>query len=107
MYDDTDTTWETYPLGDDTDCETCGGSYNEVSLVIDEDTQRPGKKLWSVSIRVGCFGGDSVHGYDTENISEKQLFELEELFVWARKYPLWEASYESEIRQQLGLPTSP
>lgn len=105
MYEDTDDIWDSYPLGDDTYCETCGNSYNEVEVtsVLHDGLERD----WKVSMRTGCIGGMEVYGPDVNFPTAESLEKLYELFAFARQYPLWDVSIEDEIRQKLGLRTSP
>lgn len=52
-------TWE---LGDDYYCDTCGYTYNEISLEKwDEETN-----IWRLHISVGCYSGQSVISDDPE-----------------------------------------
>lgn len=109
MYDDTDDTddiWDSYPLGDDTYCETCGNSYNEVEVTSVLHDGGLGRD-WKVSMRTGCTGGMEVYGLDVNHPKPEELEKLYELFALARQYPLWNVSIEDDIRQKLGLPTSP
>lgn len=51
--------WE---LGDDYYCDTCGYTYNEISLEKwDEETN-----IWQLHIRVGCYSGRGVISEDPE-----------------------------------------
>lgn len=50
----------TWSLGEDYDCETCGHTNNEVGLDLwDEE-----KGVWQLSLRVGCYGGESALSTD-------------------------------------------
>lgn len=49
-----ETWYETVYLGDDSDCETCGGSYNQLNVHRNDDG------TYDCIESVGCYGGDSV-----------------------------------------------
>lgn len=52
-------------IGESTDCETCGPSFDELTVEFDgEDAQRP----WMVTLRVGCTGGGTFAGNRTDVI---------------------------------------
>lgn len=42
-------------LGNDGDCETCGGSYNHIRYSFDTATDSH-----SVQTQIGCYGGETV-----------------------------------------------
>lgn len=50
-------------LGEDSDCETCGSTYNsvDVSFGVDESGRLVDA---SMHTSVGCYGGDDVKGID-------------------------------------------
>lgn len=51
---------ETILLGDDTDCETCGMSYNRIDYEYDLTD-----KTHAVYVTLGCYGGESIVDADT------------------------------------------
>jgi hypothetical protein len=46
----------TWPLGDNSDCELCGFTWNEIGLECWDENEN----IWQLYIRVGCYEGDSV-----------------------------------------------
>ncbi len=83
---------QSWSLGDDTDCDTCGLSWNEAEFDPDfSDTNE-----WSFHYRVGCYGGDGVDYY-SENREEK----LKEMFADLRTYPGWPRRQENIIREMI------
>jgi len=48
----------TWMLGDDSDCDTCGWTWNTLRLEEWDDD------LWCVTMHVGCYGGESVMSND-------------------------------------------
>ena len=52
-------------LGHDSDCETCGWSYNEVTFDPDWEDGR-----WGLVCSVGCYGGDSAYYPDVAGAVE-------------------------------------
>jgi hypothetical protein len=52
----------TWSLGDDSYCDTCGGSWNEVGLELWDEEQN----IWQLWTRVGCTGGDGVMSTDDD-----------------------------------------
>ena len=51
-----DTVSFTWPLGDNSDCDLCGFTWNEVGLDLWDEEEN----IWQLNIRVGCYEGDSV-----------------------------------------------
>lgn len=88
----------TFLLGDDTDCETCGTSYNEVEAWLDEDE-------WVVTLRYGCYGGKTVRGLPTLVKDKDSRRELKDLFYRARSFPMWSKANERAIKSLLGIKT--
>lgn len=46
----------TWSLGDDSDCDTCGWSYNELGLELWDEEEG----VWQLYISVGCYSGQGV-----------------------------------------------
>ena len=53
--------YETVYLGGDSDCETCGWSYNQLNV------HRTEKGTYDCTESVGCYGGRSVIGVSAED----------------------------------------
>jgi len=87
--EDRDLSWS---LGDDSDCETCGITYNEARF--DPDFHDDNK--WEFSCRVGCYGGQSV-SYSTEN----REHELNEIFEYLSDFPEWYKEDETTVRNMI------
>lgn len=51
------TTYEIFPLGGDTNCETCGPSWNSLTVTVNHESDQ-----FYLTESVGCYGGDSVEG---------------------------------------------
>lgn len=81
-----------WPLGNDSDCDTCGFSWNEAEF--DPDWHGPNE--WMFSYRVGCYGGDSVSCFD-ENREEK----LDEMFKYLKGYPGWPGRLTFTVRKMI------
>ena len=81
-----------WPLGNDTDCETCGITWNEAEF--DPDFQ--GLNEWSFHYRVGCYSGAGVH-YSSENREE----ELKEMFKDLKTFPGWGKDAEKYVRNMI------
>lgn len=72
-------------LGDDSDCETCGSSWNRLEYSFDTAA-----KLHRVETSTGCYGGESLDSRDPDIIAARvrDYFsypargELEELTEW-------------------------
>jgi hypothetical protein len=56
---DIDSTWS---LGDDSYCDTCGYSWNQIGLELWDEEE----DVWQLYIRVGCTGGDAVMSTDDD-----------------------------------------
>ena len=87
--EDRDLSWR---LGDDSDCDTCGGSWNEAQFMPDFHDDNK----WEFRYWVGCYGGKSV-SYDTE----KREQELNELFEQLSDFPEWKKEYEATVRNMI------
>lgn len=79
-------------LGNDSDCETCGWSFNEASF----DPHFHDDHAWEFWYRVGCYGGDSV-SWNSDNREEK----LNEIFKELRTYPGWPRREEVVVREMI------
>lgn len=90
--DDSAATQFSWGLGDDYDCETCGGTWNEAELDLNWD----GEGGWMFSYRTGCYGGDSVVSTGP-GAAEK----LEGLLKDVSGYPEWSPDIEKQIRSLL------
>lgn len=88
--DDYDT--KSWTLGNDTDCETCGMSWNEAEF----DPHFSGENQWSFHYRVGCYSGASLFWYD-EDREEK----LKEMFTDLRTFPGWPRRGEVIVREMI------
>lgn len=84
----------TWFLGDDTDCELCGITYNEVGLELWDEEEN----IWQFYIRVGCYEGDSVMSTDPE--WEKKSANIVEQ---ALMYPNFSEDMARELRDKLAL----
>jgi hypothetical protein len=91
------TIWEEEPgsvtyslmLGDDYDCDTCGVTYNEAELEIDDESL-------TFSYRVGCYGGESAR------ISEKDFDStLEKMFGVLNNFPNWNKEFENKVKEEV------
>lgn len=83
---------KSWMLGNDTDCDTCGMSWNEAQF----DPHFSGQNRWSFHYRVGCYSGDSVF-WDMDGREEK----LEEMFADLRTYPGWPRREEAIVREMI------
>jgi hypothetical protein len=81
-------------LGDDSDCETCGWSYNSANFYPTFDDDVPGS--WMFTVSVGCYGASSA-AWD----SDDPHAQLEEAFTVCRGYEQWNARHEQVIRDHL------
>jgi hypothetical protein len=81
-----------WDLGNDTDCETCGITWNRAEF--DPDFQ--GLNKWSFNYNTGCYHGDSLH-YDDENTEQR----LAEMFKYLRTFPGWPHEQEGNIRNMI------
>lgn len=81
--------WE---LGNDTDCETCGMSWNRAQF----DPDFSGENEWSFHYSVGCYNGASLYWYD-EDREEK----LKEMFDDLNTFPGWPGDGEKIIRKMI------
>jgi hypothetical protein len=52
----------TWSLGDDSYCDTCGDSWNEVGLELWDEEQG----VWQLWTRIGCTGGEGVMSTDDD-----------------------------------------
>jgi len=84
----------TWSLGEDYDCDTCGYTNNEVGLDLwDEE-----KGIWQLSIRVGCYGGESVLSTDPDWKTKSDAL------VWeAQLYTGFTEENVKELRERLAL----
>jgi hypothetical protein len=87
--EDRDLSWS---LGDDSDCDVCGGSWNEAEFMPDFHDDNK----WEFRYGVGCYGGKSV-SYDTE----KREQELNEIFEQLSDFPEWKKEYEATVRNMI------
>jgi len=94
-----DLDWEDYEyrgvfwdLGNDTDCDTCGITWNQAEF--DPDFQ--GLNKWSFSYNTGCYHGDSLH-YDDENTDQR----LAEMFEYLKTFPGWNKDAEKYVRNMI------
>lgn len=83
---------ESWMLGNDIDCDTCGTSWNEAEF--DPDFQGPNK--WSFNYNVGCYGGAGLD-YDSENREQK----LDEMFEYLSTFPGWSGIQEMAVRTMI------
>lgn len=83
---------KSWTLGNDTDCETCGMSWNEAEF----DPHFNGENKWSFHYRVGCFDGASLFSSD-EDREEK----LEEMFADLNTFPGWPEDGEKVVRKMI------
>ena len=81
-----------WSLGDDSDCDTCGFTWNEATF--DPDWHDPNE--WEFSYRVGCYGGDSLSHY-----SEDREEKLKEMFDHLRGYPGWSREIEKTVLKMI------
>jgi hypothetical protein len=79
-------------LGDDTDCETCGVSWNEAQFMPDAHDDNK----WEFMYREGCYGGKGV-SYDTENREQ----ELNEIFEQLSDFTGWSKEDEATVRNMI------
>ena len=80
---------ESWVLGNDIDCETCGTSWNEAEF----DPHFSGRNNWSFHYRVGCYNGDSLM-WEDENREER----LSEMFEYLNTFPGWSKEAENTVR---------
>jgi len=78
-----------WSLGDDSDCDTCGWSYNTAEF----DPDWNDKNAWMFRYSVGCYGGASLSCND-EDREEK----LSDMFKHLRQYPGWNRRLDVTIR---------
>lgn len=81
-----------WTLGNDTDCETCGMSWNEAEF----DPHFSGKNEWSFHYRVGCYSGASLYWSD-ENREDK----LQEMFAHLNTFPGWPRREDLLVREMI------
>lgn len=91
------TTWEEEPgsityslmLGDDYDCETCGSTYNEAELEIDDENL-------TFSYRIGCYGVESIQ------ISEKDFdATLIKMLEVLNNFSNWNKKFENKVKEEV------
>jgi hypothetical protein len=87
-FDEDGTSYWEVSLGDDTDCDTCGMSWNSLELVTEADGQ------WTASLRYGCYGGLTVSSSDP-HLDEQ----LRELFFLLSDFSKWTAEDEKTLRE--------
>jgi hypothetical protein len=87
--EDRDLSWS---LGDDSDCDTCGRSWNEAQFMPDFHDDNK----WDFSYRVGCYGGISV-SYSTENREQ----ELNGIFEQLSDFSGWSKEDETTVRNMI------
>jgi hypothetical protein len=83
-----------WSLGDDTDCDTCGFSWNEIGVEIwDEDENII--QLWT---RVGCYGG-------TGELSTYEDWDayVEETITYALSYSGFTKADAKDLRSKIAL----
>lgn len=86
----------TWSLGEDSDCETCGHTNNEVGLDLwDEE-----KNVWRLYLRVGCYGGESVLSSDPDWKSK-----VDSILMEASWYEGFNEDSAKELRGKLALIT--
>lgn len=82
----------TWSLGEDYDCETCGYTNNEVGLDLwDEE-----KGIWQLSLRVGCYGGESALSTDSDWKTKAEAIVQE-----AQLYSGFNENSVKELRERL------
>jgi hypothetical protein len=92
MTEDIEYDTTSWMLGDDSDCDTCGWSYNEAEF----DPHFSDENEWSFHYRVGCYSGDSVSWYD-DNREEK----LAEMFDHLSIFSGWSRDNEKVVRNMI------
>jgi hypothetical protein len=81
-------------LGDDSYCESCGSSWNQVTF--DPDWDETGTGHWTLSMLVGCCGGDSASARDNDWAER-----VESILARCAEFPGWTATVEQAIRGHL------
>lgn len=81
-----------WTLGNDTDCETCGISWNEARF----DPDFNGDNHWSFDYNVGCYNGASLFWSD-EGREEK----LVDMFEYLNTFPGWPEDGEKIVREMI------
>lgn len=81
-----------WSLGDDSDCGTCGTSWNEVGLELyDEEAN-----TWQLYYRVGCTGGEGALSSQADWNEQ-----VEKIIKHARDYSGFTKDDERELRTRL------
>ena len=81
-----------WTLGNDTDCETCGISFNEARF----DPDFNGDNHWCFDYNVGCHNGESLYWSD-EDREEK----LTNMFAYLNTFPGWNKDAEEYVRNMI------
>ncbi len=79
-------------LNDDTNCESCGPSWNEAKFF---QWSKDGE--WMFQYSVGCYGGDSVTSHD-----ENAMGKLDEMVKHLRTFSGWTMDEERRLRKFIG-----
>ena len=74
-------TYIEWPLGEDYDCETCGYTDNAVTF------SQYGDLSWSVTSRLGCYGGLSAYTFE----------ELAPVLADLKRFNVWKEQHEVEL----------
>jgi hypothetical protein len=84
----------TWSLGDDSYCESCGDSWNEIGLELWDEEDN----TWQLYTRVGCYGGDAVLSTD-----EDWEAESEEIIKDALTFSNFSKDDAKDLRERLEL----
>jgi hypothetical protein len=79
-------------IGNDSDCDTCGWSYNEAEF----DPHFHDENKWQFWYRAGCYGGNSV-SFDDDNREQK----LNQMFEDLKTYPGWPRRADVLVRKMI------
>ena len=78
-------------LGGDSDCESCGRSWNELFVEVRDDESGAG---WRAQLTFGCYDGES-----TDDQQPNSAAELETILEAASRFPKWTADAERRVRE--------
>ena len=81
-----------WTLGNDTNCETCGISFNEARF----DPDFNGINRWSFDYNVGCYNGASLFWSD-----EGREDRLNAMFEYLNTFPGWNKDAEDYVRNMI------
>jgi len=81
----TETEPTVWSLGDDSDCESCGWSWNELEFSIEDEYNE-----WNAQARVGCYGGEQIDRYSTEE-------DRADFYQFLNTFPGWGEAEMAEL----------